>query len=273
MGLFLEVDFHFLPASPPLPIVDMFVTISHLQRSQICSEHTYGRYLGRVFVVQNAKEHLLRFHFCKYLQDLASFPLLCYAIRFFRFRRIQRLIFLIDFIIFQSCCMGVIPNFSSILWTFTILGSKISIPFQLPDLMGIKALVSIGGSKLTLQDSLQTVDHHLIIGLLSKPACMQFYLVYTCTVNFSGFPVQILDRPAGFLRMEVAPAVLAFGIAFPIRFADHHIDSFNTDFRCIRLPQDKILQILDDIRREGRDHYTISLPDIGSGMYWRPGAR
>ncbi|CAI0854827.1 Uncharacterised protein [Serratia quinivorans] len=46
---------------------------------------------------------------------------------------------------------------------------------------------------------------------------------------------------------------------------DHHIDSFNACFRCIRLTQDEILQILDDIRREGCDDNAICLPDIGAG--------
>ncbi|VEI16020.1 Uncharacterised protein [Serratia plymuthica] len=169
--------------------------------------------------------------------------------------------------------MSVIPNFIIIFWYIPIFNPQIPITLKFSDFMRIEAFIGISGDKLSFQNSLQTVDHHLIIGLLSKPACMQFYLVYTCAVNFSGFPVQILDRSAGFLRMEVAPAVLAFGITFPIRLADHHVDSFNTDFRCIRMPQDKILQILNDIRRESRDHDTISLPDIGAGMYRRPGYR
>ncbi|CAI1010889.1 Uncharacterised protein [Serratia proteamaculans] len=151
--------------------------------------------------------------------------------------------------------MGIVPNFSSILWTFAIFNPQIPITLEFPDLMGIKTFVGISDCKVTFQDFLQTVDHHLIISLLSKPACMQFYLVYTGTVNPGGFPVQILNRPTGFLGIVITAAVFASGVSFPIRFTDHHIDSFNACFRRIRLPQDEILQILDDICREGRDDY------------------
>ncbi|CAI1777312.1 Uncharacterised protein [Serratia proteamaculans] len=107
--------------------------------------------------------------------------------------------------------------------------------------MGIKPLVSIGSYEFTSQNFIQATDHYFIGIRLCKPPYMQFYLVYTGTVNPSGFPVQILDRPAGFLGIVITAAVFASGVSFPIRLTDHHIDSFNADFRCIRLPQDKIL--------------------------------
>ncbi len=53
----------------------------------------------------------------------------------------------------------------------------------------------------------------------------------------------------------------------------HHIDGLYTNLRRIRLPQDKVLQILHHIRREGGDHDAVRLPDAGAGMHWRFGPR
>ncbi|CAI1788010.1 Uncharacterised protein [Serratia quinivorans] len=162
--------------------------------------------------------------------------------------------------------MGIIPYFPLIIWHGSIVNTQITITLKLPDLMGVKTLVGIGGLQFTLKDFLQTIDHHLVSIRLCKPPCMQFYLVHTGTVNLGGFPVQVLNRSTGFLGIVITAAVFASGVSFPIRLANHHIDSFNADFRCIRLPQDKVLQLLNNIRREGRDDYAICLPDIGAGI-------
>jgi hypothetical protein len=79
------------------------------------------------------------------------------------------------------------------------------------------------------------------------------------------------DRCAQLLTRFVQPAVtdlLSLACHFPRRIsraADHHIDGFYADLRRIRLPQDKILQVLDDVGGKGGDDDAVRLPDAGAG--------
>ena len=98
---------------------------------------------------------------------------------------------------------------------------------------------------------------------------MQFHFIHAGTVDAGPFPIQILNGASSFIGVVFTTAVFAPGVGFTLGLAHHHIDGLYTNLRRIRLPQDKVLQILHHIRREGGDHDAVRLPDAGAGMHWR----